>query len=199
MAADEKYPVLNTGNLTIAIQMQLSPNQKKNFFFFCCFFEVQLKFWTFWNKRWPHSFCIFEVTDSEIVVRQMFIKSCFRGCYDKQYGRRAQTLLKSAPHQLYHIHWSWARKLCSKKSLLLTWKLLGLLVNTLATVENCPVLYREYLTLPIQMQLSQIGKIFSQFFAAFLKSRLNFECFEKKKDPSSFGISKTTDSEHVVR
>ena len=56
-----------------------------------------------------------------------------------------------------------------------------MLVNTLATVENCPVLYRDNLTLPIQMELSQIGKTSSQFFAAFLKSRLNFECFEKKK------------------
>ena len=68
----------------------------------------------------------------------------------------------------------------------------------MATVENCPVLYREYLTLPIQMQLSQIGKTSSQFFSAFLKSRLNFECFEKK-DPHSVCICKTTDSEHVVR
>ena len=50
------------------------------------------------------------------------------------------------------------------------------------------------------MQLSLKEKSFSQFFAAFLKSRLNFEHFEKKKDdPGSFGISEITDSEDVVR
>ena len=76
---------------------------------------------------------------------------------------------------------------------------MGLLVNTLATVENCPVLYSDNLTLPIQIKLSQIEKTSSRFFAAFLKSKLNFECFEKKNDPHSFSISKTTDSEHLVR
>ena len=111
----------------------------------------------------------------------MFIKSRFRWWFDKQYGKRAQTLLKSAPHHLCHIHWSRARILCSKKSLLLTWKILGLLVNILATVENCPVLHRDNLTLQLQMQLYHIGKFSSQFFAAFLKSRSNFECFETKK------------------
>ena len=71
---------------------------------------------------------------------------------------------------------------------------------TLATDEKYPVLNRENLTIPIQMQLSPKKKTSSQFFAAFLKSRLNFECFQKKKnDPHSFCISKTTDSEHVVR
>ena len=39
LATDEKYPVLNRENLTIPIQMQLSP--KKNFFsIFCCIFEI---------------------------------------------------------------------------------------------------------------------------------------------------------------
>ena len=41
--------------------------------------------------------------------------------------------------------------------------------------------------------------MFSQFFATFLKSTLNFEHFEKKDDPHSFSISQTTDSENVVR
>ena len=31
-------------------------------------------------------------------------KSRFRGPFDKQHGERAQTLLKSASHHLYHIH-----------------------------------------------------------------------------------------------
>ena len=90
-------------------------------------------------------------------------------------------------------------KLCSKESLLLTCPILGLLVNTLATDEKYPVLNRDNLTIPIQMQLSQKQKSFSEFFATFLKSRLDFEHLETKDDLQSFFISEITDSENVVR
>ena len=125
-------------------------------------------------------------------------KSRFRGCFDKQYGKRAQTMLKYASQHLYHIQWSLAKKLCSKKSLLLTFQILGLLVKTLATNEKHPVLNRDNLSIPIQFQLSQKEKPYSQSVAAFLKYRLNFQYFEKKDDPHSFCISKITDSEKVV-
>ena len=125
--------------------------------------------------------------------------SRLRGPFDKQHGKRAQALLKSASQHLYHIHRSLPRKLSWKKSLLLTCQILGLLVNTLATDEKYPVLNRDNLTIPIQMLLSQKRKIFSEFLAAFLKSRLNFEHFEQKDDPHRFCISKITDSENVVR
>ena len=59
-------------------------------------------------------------------------------------------------------------------------QILETLVNTLAADEKYPVLNRDNLTIPIQMQLSQKQKTFSQFFAAFLKSSLNFKHFEKK-------------------
>ena len=114
----------------------------------------------------------------------MFKKSRFRGCCNKQNDKDAQTLLKSASHHLDHIHWALAKKLCTEKSLLLTCQFLGMLVNTLAAGEKYPVLNRDNLEIPIQMQLSMKEKTFSEFFAAFLKSRLNFEHFEKKKDDS---------------
>ena len=126
-------------------------------------------------------------------------KFSFRGCFDKQYGKHAQTQLNSASQHLYHVYWSLARKFCSKKSLLLTCQILGLLVNTLAADEKYPVLNRDNLTIPIQMQLSQKQKTFSEFFAAFLKSRLNFKYFLKKDDPPRFCIFEITDSENVVR
>ena len=126
-------------------------------------------------------------------------KSRFRGCFDKQYGKRAQALLKSASQHLYHIHRSLPRKLSWKKSLLLTCQILGLLVNTLAAYEKYPVLNRDNLTIPIQMQLSQKQKTFSEFFAAFLKFTVNFEYFEKTDDPHRFCIFEVTDSENVVR
>ena len=51
--------------------------------------------------------------------------------------------------------------------------------------EKYSLLYRENLTQPIQILLSQKQKTFSQFFSAFLKYKLNFEHFQKKVDPYS--------------
>ena len=126
-------------------------------------------------------------------------KSGFREPLDKQHGRRVQALLKSASQHLYHIHWVLQSQLSWKESLLLTWNILGLVVNTLAANENYAVLNRENSTTPIQMKLSEKQKTFYQFLAAFLKSILNFKYFEKNVDPHRFSISETTDSENVVR
>ena len=49
------------------------------------------------------------------------------------------------------------------------------------------------------MQLSLKPNTFSEFFAAFLKSRLNFKYFETKRLPHRFCISGITDYENVVR
>ena len=76
---------------------------------------------------------------------------------------------------------------------------MGLLFNTLTLGEKYPVLNRQKLTIPIQMQLSQKETNFSNFFAEFLESKLNFEHFEKKDDPRSSFISEITYSGNVVR
>ena len=86
-----------------------------------------------------------------------------------------------------------------KKSLFLTCQILGLLVNTLAADEKYPVLNRDNLTIPIEMQLSQEEKRFSPVLAALSKSSLNVEHFEKKDDPHRFCISEITDSQKIVR
>ena len=78
-------------------------------------------------------------------------KSCFRGPFDKQHGKRVQLLFKSASQHLYHIQWSLPNQLSQEESLLLTWKILGLLVNTLAADEKYPFLNRGNLTIAIQM------------------------------------------------
>ena len=120
-------------------------------------------------------------------------KSHLRGCFDKQYGLRAKTLLKSPSQHLFRIHWSLVRKLSSRKSLLLICQILGPLVNTLAADERYPVLNRDDLSVGIQIQLSQKQKTFSQFFAAFLKFSLNFQYFQKNEYPHRFCIFEVTD------
>ena len=64
-------------------------------------------------------------------------------------------------------------------------KILRLFVNTLAVNDKHYLLNRDNLTQPIQMQLSQKQKTFSEFFFAFLKSILNFKHLPKKDDPRS--------------
>ena len=104
----------------------------------------------------------------------------FDGLFDKQHGKRAQALLKSVSQHLYHINWSLPRQLSWNNSLLLTCQILGLLVNSFAANEKYPILNRDKLTIPIQMQSSGKEKAFSQFLAAFFKSRLIFQHLRKK-------------------
>ena len=68
-------------------------------------------------------------------------------------------------------------------------KILGLFVNTLTDDDKYSLLYRDNLTQPIQILLSQKRKNFSRFFSAFLKSTLNLKHFQKKDDPHSRCIS----------
>ena len=74
-------------------------------------------------------------------------------------------------------------------------KFLRLLVKTLTDDEKYSLLYRENLTQPIEILLSQKLKAFSQFFSAFLKCTLNFARFQKKDDSHSRCISQITVSE----
>ena len=126
-------------------------------------------------------------------------KSRFRGSSNKQYGKRVQDLLKSPSQHFCHIHRALEWKLQSRKTFLLTCKILGKLVNTSAAVEKYPVLKRDNIMIPIQIILSRKQKTFSRFFVAFLKSRLNFKHFKKKDDPHKFFIFEVTDSKNVVR
>ena len=119
-------------------------------------------------------------------------KSYLREAFDKQYGKRAQGLLKSTSQHLCPIHWSLSSQLSWKKFPLLTSQIFGPLFNTLPTGEKYPLLKRDNLTIPIQMQLSHKQKNFSEFFAAFLKSRWDeiLNILKKKMALSEFLISK---------
>ena len=102
MAVDEKYPVLNRDNLTIPIKMQLSQEQKTFAQFFAAFLKCRINFEYFEKNDEPHK-CICVITESKNVVRYMSKKSGFRGPFHTEDSKRAQALLKSASHHLYHI------------------------------------------------------------------------------------------------
>ena len=129
------------------------------------------------------------------MVTSMSKKCRLKRSLKKQHGKCAQTLLKFAWQNLYHIYWSLWRQLTFKKFLLVICKISRLFPNTLSADAKYSLLNRDSLTQPIQMQLSRKQKTFSEFFCAFWKSNLNFEHFQKKDDSHSWGISETTDSE----
>ena len=64
-------------------------------------------------------------------------------------------------------------------------KIVRLFVNTLIFDDKHYLLNRDNLTIPIQIQLSQKQKTFSEFRFSFLKSILNFIHLPTKDDPHS--------------
>ena len=108
-------------------------------------------------------------------------KPRLRDPFEKQHGKHAKALLKSTSQHLYHINLSFPDQWSRKKSLFLTCQVLGLLVKTFVVDEKYPLLNRDNLTIPIQMQLSHKHKTFCQYFASFFKSKINFKYFEKKR------------------
>ena len=78
-------------------------------------------------------------------------------------------------------------------------KILRLFVNTFTDCDKSSVLNRQYLTLPIHMQLSQKQNGFSEFCSEFLKSRLNFKHIQKKMTLMANVFKKLRTSQNVVR
>ena len=131
-------------------------------------------------------------------VKQISKKSTFRGPFKNQHVKGEQTVLKSERHHFYHIYWALLRQLSWKKYLLVTWKVLKMFANIFFANDKYSLLNSDNLRQPIQMQLSQKRKIFSQFVSAFLKMQIQFCKFSEKDNPHSWYISKIRDSETVV-
>ena len=129
--------------------------------------------------------------DSENVVRYMSKQTRFRGTFEIQHRKLPEVLFKSSSQHLYHFQWSLPSQLSWKKSLLLTWKILGLLVNTLASDEKYPALNRDNLTIPMQMQLSQKQKIFLHFLLNFWNLNSILNILKKKMTLTAFAFPKT--------
>ena len=70
--------------------------------------------------------------------------------------------------------------------------MLRLFFNTLSAIDKYSLFNRDNLTEPIQMQLSQKQKAFSEHFSTYFKSNLDFDHFQKKDDPHSLFISEAT-------
>ena len=78
-------------------------------------------------------------------------------------------------------------------------KISGLFLNKLSDDDKYSLLYRDNLTQPIQILLSQKQKTFSQFFSAFLKSTLNVEHFQTKITLIAYVFPKLPCLKKVIR
>ena len=79
-------------------------------------------------------------------------------------------------------------------SLFLIFQIFELLVNTLAADEIYPLLMRDNLMIPIQMQFQfRFKKTFSQLLATFLKFRLILKYFDTKCYPHRFCLTNSID------
>ena len=94
--------------------------------------------------------------------------------------RPANTFHDFSPRNLYHTYWSPINILSLKKSLLVISKMLWLFANTFTADDKYFPLSRDNFTQPIQIQLSQRWKTFSELSSRLLKFGLNLNIFKKK-------------------
>ena len=118
----------------------------------------------------------------EILVRPLSKKRRFRTRFDSEHVKASQMLAKFPWEPFYHVFLSFSGKLIWEMSPLVLGEILGVFANTLTADGMYPVQGFENFQLPIQMQLSEKGKSFSEFFFPFFESTSNFKHFEKKDD-----------------
>ena len=103
MTADDKYSLLNRDNLTQPIPTRLSQNEKAFSQCFLAFSKSTLNFEHFQKKMTLIAYLFPKLHTPKNVVRYMSKKSRFKGPFDRQHGKRVQTLLRSDPQHRYHI------------------------------------------------------------------------------------------------
>ena len=167
---DEKYSVLYTDILTQSIQILLSQKQQTFSQFYSAFLKSALNLEHSRKKDDPHSRCISQITVSQISDQLNVCKIPFQTSpQQKTWQKDTKTvgICTTLPLPYFFIP---GNIIQLEKSMLVICKILRLFVNTLTDDEKYCLLYRDNLTQPIQILLSQKQKTFSEFFSAFLKS-----------------------------
>ena len=103
------------------------------------------------------------------LVRTLSKENRFRTGFGSQHVKSSEILVKTPFERFFHVFPSFSRKLVWKMSPLVLGEILGVFVNTLNPESKYPVQDGENLEIPIQMQLSEKRKTFSQFFLPFLE------------------------------
>ena len=126
-----------------------------------CIFQICIKFGTFSKQDDPSNFCISEITDTEArawinVWNVPFERIPRQATWWK--GPSTGSIWMKAPLSYRLII---EKVIELKKSLLLTWNVLRLFLNTLTADDKYPRISRDNWMQTIQRHLSQKQKIFS--------------------------------------
>ena len=104
LTADDHYSLLNRDNLTQPIRTELSQKRKAFSEFFLAFPKSTLNFEHLQTKNMTFIADSFlKLRTPKNVVRYLSKKSRLKGPFDRQHGKRVQTLLRSEPQHCYHI------------------------------------------------------------------------------------------------
>ena len=103
LSEDDKYCLLYKDNLLQPLQILLSQKEKTFSEFFFRFLKSTLNFEHFQKKITLIADVFPKLPSPKLVVREMSVKSRFRGLFHNKHGKRAQRLLKSAQRYLYDI------------------------------------------------------------------------------------------------
>ena len=104
LTADDKYSLVNRGNLKEPIQILLNQKNKTFSQFFCSFRKSTLNFEHFQKKDDTHSRCISDIAVSEKGDWKNIWKIQFRMPFHKQHGKHSQTLLQCGRWYFSHIY-----------------------------------------------------------------------------------------------
>ena len=180
--SDGKYPVQGCENL----QLQFKCNCLKNEKLFLAFLFLLWILHQIWNTLKEKMIVIANVFPKlqtlKSFVRKPSQEHPVRRSFGSQHVKASEMLPKFPWEPFDHICLSFSVKLIGKISPLVLSEILGLFVNTLTAETKYPVQGSEIFQLPIEMQLSEKPKPFSQLFVPLLDFIVNFEHFEKKHD-----------------
>ena len=103
LTVDDQYSLLNGDNLTQQIGTILSQKPQAFSDFFLAFSKATLNFEHLQKKMTFIADSFPNLRTPKNVVRYLSKKSRFKGPFDRQHGKRVQTLLRSEPQHRYHI------------------------------------------------------------------------------------------------
>ena len=116
------------------------------------------------------------------VVTPVCKKRCFWTQLDSRHVKVSRIVAKSPWECDYHVFSTIWGRLIWKTFPLVLGEIYLVFVNTLTADGKHPIQYCWNLQLPIQLQVSEKRKNFSEFFLLFLESTSDFKHFEEKDD-----------------
>ena len=174
---DSKYPVQDCKNLPLSIQRHLSEKQKTFSNFLLHFRNLHQILNKLKKKVFVIANAFPKLQTVKNVVTTLSKKCRFRTRVYSQDVKTSQILAISPWQGFYHVFSSFSLNLIWEMFPLVLGEIFGVFVNTLTANGKYSVQDCKNLQLPIQIQLCEKRKNFSEFFAPYLESTPNSKHF----------------------